>query len=175
MAGKIMVRCPRCRGRFKWAGKFPTHCPMPGCDYEAPELDDTVICMPSLRGAAMKSNDQVYRDIEKSSEVRAQMAAEAAGVPVSEMSNLKVTNMRDDVRTGETYAMPVRNAVTQQMDIIRRNGGSVGFGTQAQAFAQQAQSQAPKAGINASDSVNRAFQQREQELRGASNRRGGWR
>ena len=172
MAAKIMVRCPRCRGRFEWKGKFPSQCPLPNCDYEASESDDAVICMPALRGAAMKANDKVYRDIEKGSEVRAQMAAEMAGVPVSEMSGLKVTNMRDNVREGETYAMPVANEVTKQMDTIRRNGGSAGFDGKAQEWARQAQSQAPRAGMNASDAVNAAFQKLDGSLRSNMNRRG---
>ena len=155
----VVARCPHCRGRFPWDPKlgFPTRCPLPGCDYVSDrEHDETVICMPSLRSAATKNNDKVYRDIEKSSEVRAQMAADAAGVPVSEMSNLKITNMRDNVQSGETYAMPVRNEVSRQMDLIKARGGVVGFGPQeAREYAAQAQSQAPRAGIRAFDAVKR--------------------
>ena len=155
----VVARCPHCRGRFPWKPDMPlpTRCPLPGCDYVASrEYDDTVIHMPSLRGQATKNNDQLYRDIEKSSEVRAQMAADAAGVPVSEMASLKVTNMRDNVREGESYAMPVRNEVTRQMDLMKAKGGVAGFGaTSGAEWAKQAQSQAPRAGISALEAVNR--------------------
>ena len=160
---KLVTRCPRCRGRFPFDATkgFPDRCPLPGCDYVAPERDNTVIPMPSLRSASMGANDKVYRDMEKGSEVRAQMAAEAAGVPVSEMSNLKITNMRDNVREGETYAMPVRNSVTQQMDLIKARGGTVGFGAQQGAeWDKQAQAQAPRAGISAHDAVRQSLLRR---------------
>ena len=129
MATRIVARCPHCRGRFPWDRKlgFPSKCPLPGCDYVAKEVDDKVIPMPMICHATTNTPDRVYREMERSSEVRAQMAAEAAGVPVSEMANLKMTNMRDNVQVGENYAMPVVNDVTRQMDALKSQGGQFGF------------------------------------------------
>jgi hypothetical protein len=137
---KFQIRCPGCRKPFPWdpAIDLPERCPLKGCGYVAkkrdPEVDENgeiVIAAPFLRSHVMKANDGVYRELERSSEVRAQLAAEMAGVPVSEMSHLKVTNLRDNTRSGEVAAMPVVNEVTKQMDMLRARGLPVGFGGQA--------------------------------------------
>lgn len=46
--------------------------------------------------------DRVYRGMESSSAARAQEAADLQGVPVSEMSNIKITNLKDNLREGDT-------------------------------------------------------------------------
>src|SRR5690348_13194401 len=151
-----VARCPGCRRRFPWDPTlgYPTRCPLKGCDYTCDAPDETVIAMPFLRSARMKATDDVYRQTEKASENRAHMAAEMAGVPGSEMSGLKVTNMRDNARAGENSVSRVVNSVTQQMDMIKARGGQAGFGVaQAKEFASQAQAQAPRAGVNAADAI----------------------
>src|SRR5215469_10686604 len=113
---KHRVQCPQCAHKF-YAISIWGCCPE--CGYEAEEPDDTVISLPAIRAATTKATDQVYRDMETASIKRAEDAARMAGVPVSEMSHLKITNMRDNVQTGETYAMPVNNVVTQQMELMK--------------------------------------------------------
>lgn len=132
---RVRLQCPQCTHKFYSVTVFPDCCP--GCGYVYEPPDDNVISMPAIRSAVARSVDQVYRDMERSSEVRAEQAAAMAGVPVSDMSGLKVTNLRDNTREGEIAAMPVTNAVTQQMDMIMARGGSVGFADGA-AFAQAA-------------------------------------
>lgn len=115
---------------------FPDCCP--GCGYEYdPPPGDNIISMPAIRSAVAKSVDGVYRDMERASEARVQQAADVLGVPASEMSGLKVTNLRDNTREGEMAAVPIVNDVTRQMDLITARGGSVGFADGA-AFAQAA-------------------------------------
>lgn len=161
MATRIVARCPGCRRTFPWEPKngLPSKCPLPGCDYEAKEIDDTVISMPALRSFRMKATDDVYRQTEKASEVRAQMAADAAGVSVSEMSGLKITNMRDNAKYGESSVVPVVNEVTRQMDLIRARGGHAGFTTGAE-HAKAAQAAAPRSGINAMTAVQQLMGRR---------------
>src|ERR1700734_461028 len=98
---RFQIRCPGCRKPFPWdpAIDLPERCPLPGCGYVAakrePEVDADgviVIAAPFLRSQKTSRTDASYRELETSSEVRAQMAAEMTGVPVSEMSHLKVTN-----------------------------------------------------------------------------------
>ena len=136
---RFQIRCPGCRKPFPWdpAIDLPERCPLKGCGYVAakrePEVDEDgviVIAAPFLRSARMKAVDSTYRELETSSEHRAQMAADAAGVPVSEMSHLKVTNIRDNLKPGEIAAMPVVNDVTKQMDRMKAGGMPVGFGDQ---------------------------------------------
>ena len=153
---------------------LPERCPLAGCGYVAkkrdPEVDDDgviVIAAPFIGSAKTKATDGCYRELEKSSEVRAQMAADMAGVPVSEMSHLKVTNIRDNTREGEIAAMPVVNDVTRQMDLLKARGMPVGFGGQADTTStatgainvngQIIQGIQPRAGIRAMEQIQGRF------------------
>ena len=150
---KVRLQCPECAHKFYAKTAFPECCP--NCAYEYdPEPDDTVISLPSLRSATTKATDKVYRDMETASIHRAEQAAEMAGVPVSEMSHLKITNLRDNVQNGETYAMPVRNAVTDAMDAMRARGGQAGFIDGSGFAANVNQGYAPRAGANVLDRIN---------------------
>lgn len=131
---KYKLQCPKCTHVF-YSKTIFAECPQ--CDYAVDPPDDNVISMPAIRSAVAKSVDQTYRDMERASEARAEQAAAAAGVPVSDMSGLKMTNLRDNTREGEIAAMPVVNEVTKQMDLISNRGGSVGFADGA-SFAQSA-------------------------------------
>ena len=110
------LRCPDCRGKFPWDVKaiFPRFCPLCQSDIGI-DTDDSVIPMPSLRSAATKAADGVYRQMEKGSEFRAEKAAEMAGCSVEDMSNLKITNMNTGLKPGETAAIEVKNTVTEFM------------------------------------------------------------
>ena len=123
------LRCPVCREKFFWnpKEKHPAECPICHVHIGHDRADDDVVS-PSLRSLRTVANDAVYRYMEKSSEVRAEQAAEMAGVPVSEMSGLKITNMKDNLRPGDIAAMPVNNPVTQQMEMLNARGGQFGFG-----------------------------------------------
>jgi len=111
------LRCPACRGKFPWnpSEGMPDNCVLCG-EYVGTDRADDDVVMPFVRSSARtKSIDQVYRDMEKGSEVRAQAAADMVGAPVSEMSSLKITDMRDNQREGDTALAPVNNSVTQVM------------------------------------------------------------
>lgn len=121
------LRCPTCREKFPWkpTDGMPDECPL--CQsVVASDRPDDEICLPAIQLQATKNNDKLYRDIERGSEVRMQIAADKLGVPVSEMSDMKVTNMNDR-RDAEIAAMPVRNAVTEQMERASQHGGNYGF------------------------------------------------
>jgi hypothetical protein len=146
---------------------LPTKCPLPGCDYSSAERDEVVISAPFIRGPKTSRIDASYRELETSSAIRAELAAQMAGVPVSEMSHLKVTNIRDARHPGEVAAIPVVNDVTRQMDLIRARGGQSGFtgagqdtGTATGAITvngQTIQGIEPRAGIKAMNSVQKLF------------------
>lgn len=59
----------------------------------------------AIRTAKNQSIDNVYRMSERMSEQRAEAAADMAGVPKSEMSHLKVTDMKDNMRQGDIAAV----------------------------------------------------------------------
>src|ERR1700726_1894069 len=95
---RFQIRCPGCRKPFPWdpAIDLPERCPLKGCGYVAkkrdPEVDEDgviVIAAPFIGSAKTKATDSCYRELETSSEHRAQLAADMAGVPVSEMAHLR--------------------------------------------------------------------------------------
>ncbi len=115
MAVVIKLRCPDCAQTFKWPGDqaWPEFCP----HCRAPVSQGTdEIAMPFIRSAKTKANDQLYRQMETASEQRAQEAASMLNVPVSDVADLKMTNMRDGMKQGDTAFIPVQNDVTRAMD-----------------------------------------------------------
>jgi len=122
------LRCPDCRKAFKWepSEPDPRHCPLCQADMGEPPPDN-VICLPAFISAGTKANDKVYRDIEASSIVRMEKAAEAAGVDVSDMASMKITDLNPTTRAGDVAAAPIVNAVTQHMDMVNARGGSMGW------------------------------------------------
>lgn len=123
------LRCPECRGSFKWDvhKKYPRYCLLCEADLGEERPDDEV-CMPAFLTARNSSVDQVYRDTERASEVRAEKAAEMLGVSVSEMSDMKITNLNPTKHEGAIAAPQVVNEVTQRMDAMAAKGLPVGFG-----------------------------------------------
>lgn len=155
----IVLKCPACREKFKYdvSEGWPDSCPICKTDINNRRADDDVV-MPNILSYKTKNNDKVARDIMNGSEQRAEMAAAMAGVPVSEMSSLKITDLNDRNDT-QFSAKEVINPVTQQMDMIRARGGQVGFGaTQAAEFAANAHTSVePYAGARAQKRLQNAL------------------
>lgn len=131
------LRCPECRKAFKWepSKEEPRFCPLCDADMGEP-ADDNVIVLPAFLSAKTKAGDAIYRQAEAASEHRVQQAAALAGCDPSEMSSLKITDMRSTKHAGDIAAVPVVNDVTKQMDAINARGGSFGFsGGQGAEFA----------------------------------------
>jgi len=124
----VILRCPACREKFKYdvTEGWPDRCPLCKTDINNRRADDDIVC-PAFLSPKSKANDKVVRDMMDGSETRANMAAAMAGVPASEMSALKITDLNDR-RDAEVAAMPVHNAVTQHMDSLKSRGMPVGFG-----------------------------------------------
>jgi hypothetical protein len=124
----VILRCPACREKFKYdvTEGWPDFCPLCNADINNRRADDDIVC-PAFLSPKSKANDKVVRDMMDGSETRANMAAAMAGVPASEMSNLKITNLNDR-RDAEIAAMPVNNPVSQHMAAMQARGMPVGFG-----------------------------------------------
>jgi hypothetical protein len=140
MAVVLKLRCPDCVETFKWPGdqKWPEFCPM--CRAQLSTGTDEV-AMPFIRSANMKKTDNVYRDMERGSEVRAQMASDMLGVPMSELSDMKITNLRDDKDQSRAPHIMVKNEVSKLMDNapdatgFQAMGAQLSSGTQMGPFA----------------------------------------
>src|SRR5271156_3933163 len=151
----VVLKCPLCREKFKYDIEegWPDFCPRCGKDINNRRDDDDVV-MPNILSFKTKNNDKVARDIMDGSEKRVEMAAAMAGVPQSEMSALKVTDLND--RNDALFsAKDVSNPVTQQMELIKARGGQVGFGaTQAAEFAANSHTGvAPNAGLRSRNRI----------------------
>jgi hypothetical protein len=124
---RVILRCPLCREKFKYdvADGFPDDCQVCGKRIAHDREDDDVV-IPYFLSEKTKKTDAVARQVMDGSETRAEMAAAMAGVPVSEMSGLKVTDLNDRNDT-EQSIKPVNNSITQHMDAMKARGMPVGF------------------------------------------------
>lgn len=159
----VRYRCPdiSCRKTFPWdsADAPPNLCPH--CGYSYREVDDNVISMPNILSARTKSIESVARGVMDGSEARAELAAEAAGCSVSDMSALKVTNLNDG-RHSEFATKDLNNPVTQ---VMQQTPGLTGFQANGAAFAG-ATSQGPyaRAGANIATRMTSIHQVHKQAL-----------
>jgi hypothetical protein len=116
-----------------------------------------IVTMPALRSATSSTPDKVFREMEEKSIARAEAAASMAGVPVAEMSHLKITDLRDNVKDGETYAKPVQVSAGMQGKWV---GGGPEYGAAAASGAvtvngKTTQGVYPHAGSNALGMIQR--------------------
>ena len=96
------------------ASPLPRFCPTCGYDSQG-KVVQRALTAPHIQKPVKKATDDVYRGMEQGSEFRAQMAQEVGGLDAAEANALKITNMRDNARAGESSEIPVTNAVTQVM------------------------------------------------------------
>lgn len=138
MATKL--RCPACRKTFLWdmSRGFPRDCQVCHEEIGGEERADDDIVMPSIRSARMAVNDRVYRDMERASEGRAQEAASYLNVPVAEVSDIKITDLRSTRQPGSIAAPPLPAHL--------QNVGGFGQANGAQYSAQVQSGPEPNAG-----------------------------
>lgn len=144
--------CPECAGQFTLLltdeDPLPEFCPLPGCGQYVGANPEPIPNFSRVRNAKNQTMDNVYRGMEESSYARAQAAADLAGCDVSEMSALKITNMRDNLREGDvSYMAPTTASNVTKIhsppppvapmggqvglatsQLIRQTGGAVGHG-----------------------------------------------
>lgn len=153
-----VIVCNACRYRLPWkpTDKTPTECPKCWASFGEERSDDDVV-MPFIRSPKTGRTDKVYRDMERGSEVRAELAAQQLGVPTSEMSGLKMTNMNDGQREGDIAAKLVPDKNEGQF--FQQNGAEYMAGNAQGAVTVNGQTQmgvAPRAGANAISSFKSA-------------------
>lgn len=155
------LRCPDCRKAFKWDldQDDPDECPLCGAQMATDKSDGgKIITMPNFLSAKTKQNDALQRQTVDASEQRMYKAAEMAGCDVSDMKDLKITNLRSTKHEGDVAAVPVVNDVSQHMAAMEQRGMPVGFngGMQAQEYAAAAhQGPDARAGARAAESTQK--------------------
>ena len=115
---KYRLRCPDCRRVFPWqdTSSLPDYCPLCGSyvGIETP-ADGTFVPKAPAIGRSHDSPNAVYRQMETASIARAEQAADMLGVSKSETAHMKITNMKDNAREGESAAISRPNPVSQLM------------------------------------------------------------
>jgi len=110
MAFYRVYQCGSCDRKFRFLhhpsdAPPPDRCPLCGSPTDGEPVFNPEA--PALGGVASIAVDQVYRSMEASSQARMEMAAEVGGGSASDYSALKLTDMADHVREGDTtYKMP---------------------------------------------------------------------
>jgi hypothetical protein len=112
-----------CRRKFEWepTKPHPDDCPL--CGVYIGTSGKPEVAAPYITSVLTKRTDAVARDIMDGSERRAEMAAAMAGVPVSEMSELKITNLRDNAGIGENSVVEAPNEVRNFMQSAPASAG----------------------------------------------------
>lgn len=128
----VSAICPECRKKFPWnvALGYPKSCPI--CKFSiGHNVPDNVVVMPAIRTSKTSATDALYREMEHSSERRAEAAAEMAGTSVEDMAGLKITDLNSATREGDVAAVPVVNDVTRMMEAApQATGFNSGAGLQ---------------------------------------------
>jgi hypothetical protein len=154
----VLLKCPICREKFKYdvSDGWPDECQVCHSDINN-RTPDNVVVVPAFLSQKSKNNDKVARDIMDGSETRAGLAAAMAGVPVSEMSGLKITDIND--RNDTQFATrDIVNPVTQHMDAMQKQGMPVGFGGPSEAMSRAVQAHSgdtPYAGLRERNRLQR--------------------
>jgi hypothetical protein len=123
------------------ADPLPRYCAQCGYDSEGEDIPEAVTA-PHIAKTIGKTVDDMYRGMEEGAEHRAAMAMEQFGLDKDESAQLKITNMRDDIHTGDTSDIPVKNEITKIM--AEAPQGTFGFQSRDQGWEySQAAHQTP--------------------------------
>ncbi len=139
----LRLECDFCSHQFQYLSDGPHDIAPEECpSCKSPADKDTVTQLPpfmNILSAKGKSRDRSYREFERASEARIELAANESGLDKSDLAWMKITDMKDDVRQGELAIKTptLNNPVTQAMDQMKARGQSVGFVNPMQAGIPQ--------------------------------------
>lgn len=153
-------RCPSCHGLFDYdhhpsleSDPLPDDCPY-SCGYSQ-AMPEALMTPHLATNTIVQSVDNVTRGMEEGAEMRAQMAQEHGGLDAAEVSGLKMTDQKDNLRYGDTSYAPVNNPVSQMMTAAP---GSVGFSSGGLGYSSTvSQGPYPNAGLRAMLDVQKKF------------------
>lgn len=128
----LLLKCPVCRGKFPWvdpAKGFPRQCEL--ChEYIGHDRADDDVVMPFVRTsgsvAKLAAIDDVYKGMEKGSEIRAEMS----GLSGTEASPIKITDLRPTKHEGDIAAPTLSGSALElqkHMEAMNARGAQVGF------------------------------------------------
>jgi hypothetical protein len=96
------------------ADPLPRYCPHCGFDSEGDDMEPAVTS-PHIGLPIRNTVDTLHRDMEAGAEFRAQMAQEQFGLDTADANAMKIGDMKDGLRAGDTSDVPVNNDITRVM------------------------------------------------------------
>ena len=93
----------------------PRYCPKCGLDSEGEE-PDLALATPHIGQPIKGVVDNMHRDMEAGAEFRANIAAEQFGLDTAEANGMKLGDMKDGLRQGDTSDIEVKNDITRTME-----------------------------------------------------------
>lgn len=150
-------RCPQCNGIFVYdhhpsveADPLPANAACPHCGFTAEEPYPAAVVAPHIAKPIRATVDNMHADMEAGAEFRAQLLREKFGLSEEEANQIKETNSLDNLREGDTSAIPVNNVVTQAIDANPQAYGWQGGAAQGAALSPHVQAGPyPNAGARA--------------------------
>lgn len=150
-------RCPECSGVFVYdhhpsveADPLPDGASCPHCSFVPESEYPVAVVAPHIGKTIRATVDNMHRGMEDGAAFRAQIAQEKFGLSSEDARAMTETNSLDNLRQGDTSAIPVNNAVTRAMDANPQAYGWSGGGAQGAALSPQVQSGPyPNAGLRA--------------------------
>ena len=107
MARLVTYKCPDCSGTFDFLHHPHDEPPPDYCQlcnaYMGDEPQKAPVIHLNLGKEKNKVPDRLYRQMETASEERAKDAAELLGESVADQSHLKITDLKDNTREGDTH------------------------------------------------------------------------
>lgn len=123
-------QCPSCLHEFPYdhhpsieADPCPRYCAR--CGFDSQGEFDAALVMPHIGRQIRNIVDDQHRAMEDGAAFRAEMAREQFGLDQDQANAMKMTNMKDGLREGDTSDMPVSNDITRVMDAAPQ--GMFGF------------------------------------------------
>ena len=97
------------------ADPLPRYCGICGFDNEGEDLEPAVTS-PHIGLPIRNTVDALHRNMEAGAEFRAQQAQEQFGLDTDDANMLKLGDMKDGLREGDTSNIEVRNDITKVME-----------------------------------------------------------
>lgn len=140
MLKSITLLCPDCGGTFRTyldtaTEPMPRYCALCGFDTQGGQALAEGVASPHLQRPIKNVVDHQYRDMEAGAEFRAEMAKEKFGLDTESANALKMTDMKDGLREGDTSNIPVNNEVSRQIDAAPQHFGFQGGAAQGMGYS----------------------------------------
>jgi hypothetical protein len=137
-----LYQCPGAHGhpphQFRYlhhpsveADPLPRYCPHCGYDSEGEEVEEA-LTTPHLGLSIKKTVDDMHRQMEEGAQFRMDLAQEKYGLDSADVAAMKLGDMKDGLRMGDTSDVPVQNDITRVMEaappgIFGFQAGGIGY------------------------------------------------